>query len=271
MQCEQGAVGRKPVIRLANTSKPRTRFNEDKMADDMTTAPVADSEPMPNERQKIEADATARGIKFDKRFSDKRLKDMIADHDAKASAPAATAKEPVSDTSLASTEPSLSSIMAELAAMKRENEALKAKIDAPRSNAPPGTLTTMQMTSPGQLGREEDERRALLEQAARLGIARDLRPGLNNDGIRERISAKMAEQAAIQAVVEAQEQRRASKPVEPKVTIRVLPMGDRKISKGIHIPGEGDLKYAYGDMIVDMPLSIAKAHHANGYAEIVAS
>lgn len=227
------------------------------MTDDMLTPPSADTEAQ--RREELMAECARLGIKTDRRFSIRRMEDLIAEKTA-------LAGEAVEDDE----EPSLSQLAAELAALRRENEALKARAEAPKSNQPVGMLTTAQMLSPGQLGREEDERRQLMEQASRLGIAREIRPGLNNDGIRDRIMARMAEQAAIQAVLDEQDRLKAVKAPEARVTIRVLPLGDKKISKGVHIPGVGDVKYSYGDLVPDVLISAAKVHQANGYAEIVA-
>jgi hypothetical protein len=224
------------------------------MSEEMLTPPVADTEAV--RRDELMAKCAELGIRTDRRFSIKRMEDLIAEKTA-------ALNEAVSDEEPA---PSLSDLAAELAALKRENDALKAQ----KSSVPPGTLTTTQMMMPGHLGREEEERRALLEQAARLGISRELRPGLNNDGIRDRIMARMAEQAAIQAVLDEQDRLKAVKAPEARVTIRVLPLGDKKISKGVHIPGVGDVKYSYGDLVPDVLISAAKVHQANGYAEIVA-
>lgn len=227
------------------------------MTDDMLTPPPADTDAQ--RRDYLMAECAKLGIKTDRRFSIRRMEDLIAEKTGEAGEDVEEAHEP-----------SLSQLAAELAALRRENEALKAKAEAPKSSQPPGMLTTMQMGLQGHMGHEEEERRMLMEQASRLGIAREIRPGLNNDGIRERITAKMAEQAAIQAVIDEQDRQRAIKPPEAKVTIRVLPLGDKKISKGVHIPGVGDVKYSYGDLVPDVLISAAKVHQANGYAEIVA-
>jgi len=229
------------------------------MTDDMLTPHSADTEAQ--RREELMAECARLGIKTDRRFSIRRMEDLIA-------AKLAPAVE--EDANIEEAAPSIADLAAELAALRRENEALKARAEAAKSNQPVGMLTTAQMLSPGQLGREEDERRQLMEQASRLGIAREIRPGLNNDGIRDRIMARMAEQAAIQAVLDEQDRLKAVKAPEARVTIRVLPLGDKKISKGVHIPGVGDVKYSYGDLVPDVLISAAKVHQANGYAEIVA-
>lgn len=54
-----------------------------------------------------------------------------------------------------------------------------------------------------------------------------------------------------------------------RVEVRVLKAGDNKISKGIHIPGVGDLCYKQGDHLT-LPRDAAKQLEARGFVEIVA-
>lgn len=54
-----------------------------------------------------------------------------------------------------------------------------------------------------------------------------------------------------------------------RVSMRVLPNGDNKISKGIHVPGVGDLRYRKGDVIEGALPEPAKQLEAKGYVEII--
>lgn len=53
-----------------------------------------------------------------------------------------------------------------------------------------------------------------------------------------------------------------------RVEVRVLKAGDNKISKGIHIPGVGDLCYKHDDRLT-LPREAAKQLEARGFVEIL--
>lgn len=54
------------------------------------------------------------------------------------------------------------------------------------------------------------------------------------------------------------------------VNVRVLPLGDGKISMGQHVGGVGEVYYARGEVISDVELPIAEALEARGFGEIQA-
>lgn len=56
----------------------------------------------------------------------------------------------------------------------------------------------------------------------------------------------------------------------PKVAARVLPLGDGKVSMGLHIAGIGEAFYEKGETIPGVPEPIARDLEAKGYVEIVA-
>jgi len=239
------------------------------MTDETPNPPMADADAI-NKRATLEADATQRQIKFDKRYSDKRLADMIAEHDAKQGG---QAPEPARATQAVVTTPEpqedVAALKAKLAAAEAALAA-KAVEPAPQSyNAPKGMLTSMTMAGTGALQKEEDERRLLMEQATRLGIGNDISLRANNDAVREHITRHLAAKAQMQAIIDEQDRRRARAPAPVLVKMRVLPLGDGKISKGVHIPGMGDACYSRGDIIDDVLIDTAKAHERSGMGEIV--
>jgi len=86
--------------------------------------------------------------------------------------------------------------------------------------------------------------------------------------------ADAAAKAAQQAEAVKRAARQAAKTqVAPqqikRVKARVLPMGDGKISMGVHIAGVGEAHYEKGEIIQDLEEPIAQALEARGYAEII--
>lgn len=110
-------------------------------------------------------------------------------------------------------------------------------------------------------GERAGEREQILAEAAKLGIVIDdeMRKKATNDQILERIGVVMSEKARML--------KRSEKTPQGRATVRVLPKGDGKISKGIHVPGVGDLRYVKGDTF-SVPLARAKALEEQGYVEI---
>lgn len=209
------------------------------MIDETLNPPMADTDAV-TKRAALEAEAAKRSIKVDKRFSDKRISDLIAEHDAKLAAPtAATTPAPV------------------------------VAPPAQPYNVPPGTTTMANITAPGQLGREEEERRRLMERCTQLGIAHTIPARAGPDAIREIMGRHMAENAQKIATQEAAARVKAKGPETVYVQMRVLPLGHNKISKGIHIPGIGDEMYERGDIIDMLDIKIAAEHEANGKGEIL--
>lgn len=99
-----------------------------------------------------------------------------------------------------------------------------------------------------------------MEEAHKAGMdLEDLR-GRPLDVVLSMIGKHMTEQAMKKHAQE--------KPEVGRVTVRVLKAGDNKISKGIHIPGVGDLKYKFGDLIPNMPRDAAESLEKLGRVEI---
>jgi len=208
-------------------------------------------------RRLLEAEATRLDIKFDKRFSDKRIADLIAEKSGEAPVVATKPPAPTTDDG-----PTLSQLAAELAALKRENEALKA---APvRSGPPPGTLTSLQMgASPAQ---DSDELAAAWRRATELGLSGAIPKGAGLEQVMKRITDHLAAKAQEMQILEEQARRREAMPQQKMVQVRILKKGDGKVGKGVHLPGIGNACYRWGE-IVDLPLDIAIAQEENGYVE----
>ena len=236
------------------------------MTEDTLNPSMADTDATNEQarKQALKAEMVKRGLTTHPRFGEQRMRDMIAEHDAKLAAPTAAttpaekAAEPVDD--VAALKQQLAEAQAALAAKSAE---------PPAFTGPAGMTTTARISLPGDLAREEAEKKMLMERCMQVGIAHLIPARANPNAIRDILGRHMAERAQKQATEEATARLRAKGPVEEFVALRVLPLGDKKISNGIHIPGFGDETYQYGDIIAEVPLATAKAHVANGYGEIV--
>jgi hypothetical protein len=210
------------------------------MTTDTLNPPQADTEA--DRKAALKAEGEKLGIKFHPRHSAQRMADMIAEHRAGGSA--APAPAPVA--AVAPPQP------------------------APQPyNVPPGTTIMANITAPGQLGREEEERKRLMDRCTQLGIAQMIPPRANPDAIREIMGRHMAENAQKIAMKEAEARVKQKGPETVYVQMRVLPLGHLKISKGIHIPGIGDEMYEFGDVIEMLDIKIAQEHHNAGRGEIL--
>jgi hypothetical protein len=256
------------------------------MTEATTLAPPAD--PEAERKAELMAEGARLGLKFDKRYSAKRMEDLIAEKSGAARSEQVTAfaeqaSAVVDESRMArGVKPhadieAVASLQEQLEAMKRRNaelEALAAKSpEAPAQpyNAPKGMLTSAQISGTGALQREEDEKRVLMDRCAQVGIAHKVPPRANVDAIRDILGRHMAERAQKLAAEEGAARLKAAGPPEVFVSMRVLPLGDKKISKGIHVPGFGDEVFSRGDVIENVPLATAKAHEANGMGEILSA
>lgn len=222
----------------------------------VTTAPaLAEAD----RKAALKAELVKRGLRPHPKFSEQRMQEMIDAHDAGPPA-AAIPSAPTED---------VEALKARLAAAEAALAA-KAAEPAPQPyNAPQGMTTTMNMNLPGALAREESERRILMERCTMMGIGHLIPARINNDGIREILGRHMAEKAQKMAAEEAASRMKARGPVARFVDMRVLPLGDKKISTGIHVPGFGDEYFNRGDIVQNVPLETARVHEQNGYGEIV--
>lgn len=111
----------------------------------------------------------------------------------------------------------------------------------------------------------QSQRRQILEEAAKVGLDvndKDLLSKPDED-ILELIG--IAQTSRMRAL-----QTNSGRAVAPgKVRGRVLPKGDGKISKGIHVPGVGDLRYKHGDIVPNLERRAAKELEDRGFIEIV--
>lgn len=105
------------------------------------------------------------------------------------------------------------------------------------------------------------ERRTILQEAAKLGFdvgSQDFQR-MSNEEILAKLADAYGERARRLTAAEA-------RPMG-KVRVRVLKAGHDRISKGVHIPGMGDLKYAHGDEVT-LPRGSAQALEDRGFVEI---
>lgn len=209
------------------------------MTTETLNPPQTDTEAERKAALKIEGEKL--GIKFHPRHSAQRMADMIAEH--KAGPPVQAAPAPVAQ-AVAPPQPQPYSV-------------------------PPGTTTMANISVPGQLAREEEERRRLMDRCTQLGIAHTIPPRAGPDAIREIMGRHMAENAQKIAIKEAEARVKAKGPETVFVQMRVLPLGHNKISKGIHIPGIGDEMYERGDVIDMLDIKIATEHELAGRGEIL--
>jgi len=227
------------------------------MTEDMLTTVPAQAET--DRKSMLIAEGAALGLKLDKRYSEERMMERI--NEAKAG-PAPVVATPAPNAELEALKAKLAEAEAALAA--------KAQEPAPQPyNAPANMTTTMNMHLPGVLARDEAERRVLMERCTMMGIGHLVPPRANNDGIREMLGRHMAERAQKMAAEEAASRLKAAGPVARFVQMRVLPLGDKKISTGIHVPGFGDEYFSRGDIVPNVPLETARTHERNGYGEIL--
>jgi hypothetical protein len=227
------------------------------MTEDMLTTVPAQAET--DRKSMLIAEGAALGLKLDKRYSEERMMERI--NEAKAG-PAPVVATPAPNAELEALKAKLAEAEAALAA--------KAQEPAPQPyNAPANMTTTMNMNLPGVLARDEAERRVLMERCTMMGIGHLVPPRANNDGIREMLGRHMAERAQKMAAEEAASRLKAAGPVARFVQMRVLPLGDKKISTGIHVPGFGDEYFSRGDIVPNVPLETARTHERNGYGEIL--
>lgn len=194
----------------------------------------------------LKAEGEKLGIKFHPRHGEQRMRDMIDEVKAGKTPAAPVQAAPAPVAAVAPPQP------------------------APQPyNVPPGTTTMANLTAPGQLGREEEERRRLMDRCTQLGIAQLIPPRAGPDAIREIMGRHMAENAQKIQMKEAEARVKQRGPDTVYVQMRVLPLGHLKISKGIHIPGIGDEMYERGDIIDMLDVKIAQEHELNGKGEIL--
>lgn len=210
------------------------------MTTETLNPPVADTEA--ERKAVLKAEGEKLGIKFHPRHSAQRMADMIAEHKAGGPvSPASIEPAPVAAAPQPASQP---------------------------YSVPKGTTTTADLTAPGQLARDEEDRKRLMERCTQLGIAQMIPPRAGPDAIREIMGRHMAENAQKMAVKEAEARVKQKGPDTVYVQMRVLPLGHNKISTGIHIPGLGDEMYQRGD-VIDLDFKIAKEHELAGRGEIL--
>lgn len=199
-------------------------------------------------REQLVAEGAKLGLRFDGRYSIERMEREIK-----------AARAAAGDVSMEIERLRAEEATVDGLAAREQKAALDAAL---RQNAAPaGTMTTAAAL-------EERERAELMEQIHKLGISQSVPKGGGIDALREHISRHIAAKAQAQAVLEEQDRRARLRPADTLVSVRVLPMGDGKISRGVHIPGIGDSRYGRGE-IFEIGESIAIAQERNGYVEII--
>ncbi len=110
-----------------------------------------------------------------------------------------------------------------------------------------------------------EERKALLTELAKYGLTAP-RKKASNEQLREMLVNHVAAKAQADEILRAQKAADAVKSRD-MVTATVTKAGDQKISRGVHIPGKGDLKFAWKEKI-KVERSIAEALEARYFVEI---
>jgi hypothetical protein len=110
----------------------------------------------------------------------------------------------------------------------------------------------------GEIDVDDPIRKEILSEAQKVGMNLHELEDKDNDTVLALIGAHMSEQTLRKS--EAQENA-------GKVTVRVTKKGDNKISKGIHVPGVGDLKHSKGTELL-IGLQVARELEDRGFVEI---
>ena len=126
------------------------------------------------------------------------------------------------------------------------------------------TEPTPQMAEEVEIAKAE-ERKALLAELAHHGLTAP-RKKASNEALREMLTNHVAAKAQADEIIKAQ---KAAEAVREKdmVTCTVTKAGDQKLSRGIHIPGKGDLRYSWREKI-SVERSVAEGLEARHYVEI---
>ena len=109
------------------------------------------------------------------------------------------------------------------------------------------------------------ERKALLAELANYGLTAP-RKKASNEQLREMLTNHIAAKAQADEILKAQAAAEKVK-IRDMVTCRITKAGDQKISRGIHIPGKGDLRFAWQEKI-QVERAIAEQLEAKHYVEI---
>jgi len=115
---------------------------------------------------------------------------------------------------------------------------------------------------------QETERQELRRQLEKEAIEVGLKVGKrwSDEKLIEEIGRKHIEIAQQTAVTNAKREIKSASDTDI-VRVRILPMGNDKISRGVHIPGKGDLFYKAGDTM-NVERQIAEVQQARGLVEI---
>jgi len=109
------------------------------------------------------------------------------------------------------------------------------------------------------------ERNKLLAEAGSLGLT-GFRKNISTAGLGELIQRhKDAKKQADQILAE--QAKMTAKIHKDEVMCRITKKGDQKISKGIHVPGKGDLRYGWRDQ-VSIDRKAAMDLEERGFVEI---
>lgn len=139
---------------------------------------------------------------------------------------------------------------ATLHAMQAKEDAAKAAaLEAAKPKAP----------APSLAGEDPEVRKEVMAEAHKAGMDLEDLKGRPIDQVLSMIGKHMSEKAVRQSANVAEAGR---------VEVRVLKKGDNQISKGIHVPGVGDLCYKAGDHLT-VTREAAGQLEERGYVEIV--
>jgi hypothetical protein len=132
---------------------------------------------------------------------------------------------------------------------KAVEDALDAEANAPEPEPEPELA---------DVDEEDPIRQEILAEAKRVGMnLHDLR-GKDNDAVLALIGAHVSEQTL---------RKEEAREDAGKVEVRVTKKGDNKLSKGIHVPGVGDLRHKHG-AVLKMAKHLALELEDRGFVEI---
>lgn len=203
--------------------------------------------------------AKAAGAKFDGRWSAERIEAAaVAAEEVARKASEDAARGPAAPVKAKEPEPEDPKVRAEV---MKEAHAIGMDLEDLKGRPLQEVLSMVGKFSTETALARSSERSEIFAEAAKIGINTEDPEfqKLSNAEILERIGTVITARAGRLSVKAA--------PDPGKVSVRVLRAGEGKISKGVHVPGVGDLTYKQGDTLELLRRSAAELE-ARGFVEI---